>query len=308
MNFDDNNHKVVSNDNPFGYNFLDLNVSQSLIDIIDDQKLLSDLWLAGYITQAIKKLGGRAILVGGVVRDYVMSLNGQKNAVKDIDMEVYGLDKQRLEILLNDVVISDEVKNNLILKKNLQVNITGKQYGVYKILGLDIALARSDIKTEPGYGRKPDVVHDIEMDFKQAAFRRDLTINSLGMNIDDAAIMDEFGGVSDIKNKVLRHIYNDNPSNTRFMDDPLRVLRVVQFAARFDYSVAPETFELCRSLEFGMQTNSNVPANLPLLARQRVGQEWAKMLAQSIKPSKGLQLAAEMLVFEKIHKNLHNFL
>ncbi|MBU2566543.1 hypothetical protein KKG46_03205 [Patescibacteria group bacterium] len=306
MNFKYGFQNNIGN-NPFGLDFSDVEVSEKILRIIKSEKLLKDIWLAGYIAKKVEELGGRAFLVGGIVRDYAMSINKQTNTVKDIDLEIFGLDKDRLEVLLKNLILSEVVSSKLNFKKSLEVNIVGKQYGVFKILGLDITLARMDKRTKEGYGRKPEVEHDLNIDFKEAAFRRDLTINALGMNLKTAEIIDEFGGLKDIKNKILRHVYDKNNKDTLFSDDPLRVLRVVQFGARFGYSVAPETLDLCKTLYFGMSTGMDEPIGLPLLARERVGQEWVKMLGQARRPSLGFDLAAKMLIFEKIHKNLNDF-
>ena len=233
--------------------------------------------LAIALSKKVQESGGRALVVGGFVRDLVMHQVGYEGAAKDIDLEVFGLDEKVLRTLLEEFAQG----------KGGPIDQIGKSFGVYKIGGLDVALARQEQRTGPGRGRKPETSSHPELDFAQAAKRRDLTMNALGLDLLTGEIFDAYGGVEDIQNRVLRHVDSET-----FGDDPLRVYRVMQFAARFGYTVAPETLKSCQKIP------------LDLLAAERIGDEWEKMLTKSLKPSVGLQTAYDLGILRQRHQEL----
>src|SRR5882724_6506736 len=199
----------------------------------------------------------RAYLVGGCVRDSLMGI-----AHKDFDLEVYGAGYEELERGLSAYG---------------RVDLVGKSFGVIKFSGQsggqwDFSLPRRDSKVAAGHtGFQIEFEPDI--DPRTAASRRDFTINALMFDPRTSEYLDFFGGRSDLQQRVLRH------TSPAFVEDPLRVLRGMQFAARFDLTPATETVELCRSI---VQT-------FPELAVERVGMEWFKWAATARRPSAGLR-------------------
>ncbi len=200
----------------------------------------------------VKSEGGRALLVGGCVRD---SLLGRER--KDFDVEVFGLEASRLEAGL---------------RARFAVLDVGKSFGVLKLKGLpiDVALPRRETKIARGH-RGFAIDADPQLSLQEAALRRDLTLNALYEDPLTGEVLDPLGGKADLAARTLRHC------SDRFSEDPLRLLRVMQFAARFDFDVADETLALCRALDL---------AELP---RERVEDEWRKLLLQGVVPSRGLK-------------------
>jgi tRNA nucleotidyltransferase (CCA-adding enzyme) len=204
--------------------------------------------LAGRVREA----GGRAVLVGGCVRD---ALLGQ--AAKDADLEVFGLEPGALEKLVS---------------REYPVVAVGKSFGVLKVRGLDldVSVPRRERKTGPKH-TDFEVDADPAMTFQDAAARRDFTINAISWDPLTTELIDPFGGVADLRAGVLRH------TTERFAEDPLRVLRAMQLAARFELAVAPETVALCATL------------TMEGLSTERVFEEWQKLLVKGRKPARGLE-------------------
>lgn len=179
------------------------------------------------VLAAVRRAGGRPMLVGGCVRDAITDTG---TAPKDIDVEVYGLTFAAVAEALARVAQVDEV---------------GKSFGVLKVRAgetdLDISVPRRERKVSAGH-RGFDVTPDLELSFAEASARRDFTMNALLYDPASGELTDCHGGMADIRAGVLRH------TSAAFAEDPLRVLRAVQFAARFGYRLAPETAAVCRSL------------------------------------------------------------
>lgn len=213
------------------------------------------------ISHVLHKQNAKAIVVGGSVRDHFLQLPS-----KDYDVEVYGL--ERIEVL------------EALLSNFGSVNLVGKSFGVLKFSHdgevYDFSFPRLESKVAQGH-RGFAVEVDGNLDFETAAKRRDFRINALGYDVEERRFLDPFNGLNDIKEKKLRHIDEET-----FLEDPLRVYRAVQFAARFDYVLADETFALCKKMvEHGM---------LEELPKERVYEEWKKLLLKSEKPSQGFEL------------------
>ncbi|MEO0796969.1 MAG: HD domain-containing protein [Verrucomicrobiota bacterium] len=203
------------------------------------------------VAQAIADAGGRAVIVGGAVRDALLGADP-----KDLDLEVYG-------------IVVDELEE--ILTKRYRIDQVGKSFGVFIIKGLDIDVALPRRERKSGTGHKAFAIEgDPEMTFAEAAARRDFTINAISWDPLTGELIDPAGGRADLQQRVLRHVSH------QFAEDPLRVLRAMQFLARFEFSIAPETMELCRSIE---------PEDLP---KERLFEEWAKLIRKGRKPSLGL--------------------
>ncbi|MFO1512035.1 MAG: polynucleotide adenylyltransferase [Verrucomicrobiota bacterium] len=199
----------------------------------------------------------RAYLVGGCVRDALLGI-----AHKDFDFEVYGTDYETLARQLS---------------AHGRVDLVGKSFGVIKFSSAgggqwDFSLPRRDSKTAAGH-KGFAVEFDSAIEPREAASRRDFTINALMFDPRTGEYLDFFGGRADLEKRVLRH------TSAAFVEDPLRVLRGMQFAARFDLTPAPETVELCRSIGH----------TFPELAVERVGMEWFKWAGTSQRPSAGLR-------------------
>lgn len=205
--------------------------------------------MAQQLAQRAAEAGGRACYVGGYVRSRLL---GSEN--KDVDVEVHGLEPAQLEAILDS------------LGQRLEM---GKSFGVYGLKGyaLDIAMPRRE--TAIGRGHR-DFAIDVDpfIGTEKAAMRRDFTVNAILEDVLTGEIIDHFGGVADMKKRVLRHV-NDHS----FPEDPLRVLRAAQFAARLDFSVAEETVRLCSTID------------LTTLPRERIMEELKKALLKADKPS-----------------------
>ena len=203
------------------------------------------------IGQLIHQAGGRAFLVGGGVRDAMRGV-----PPVDLDMELYGLSAEQIIELLS---------------REFTLNLVGMSFGVIKISGVDVdvSLPRRENKTGRGH-RGFLITPDSELSPQDASARRDFTVNAMMWDVFSGELLDFHGGMNDLQNGILRHV------SPAFVEDPLRVLRGMQFLARFKFSPAPELIELCQSM---------TPEGL---AVERVGAEWEKLLLQGLKPSAGL--------------------
>ena len=199
----------------------------------------------------------QAYLVGGCVRDALLGLD-----CKDFDIEVFGLG---YEELVN------------ALSRWGRTDLVGRSFGVVKLTVsdgniFDFTLPRRDSKIAPGH-KGFQIEFDSSIEPKDAAARRDFTINSLMYDPRSKLLLDFFDGASDLKNKILRH------TSPAFVEDPLRVLRGMQFAARFGLETAPETIDLCLKIK----------SDYAELAVERVREEWFKWAEKSSVPSRGLK-------------------
>ncbi len=214
--------------------------------------------LAYDVAEAIDKAGGRALFVGGSVRD---ALLGKR--AKDVDIEVYNLNTYDL---------------NAVLNKIGDVDAVGKSFGVFKVsnpdvpAGIDVSTPRREKKT--GIGHKGfDVEADPTMTVKEAARRRDLTINSMAYDPIKKQFLDPYNGLQDLKDRKLRAVSKDT-----FTDDSLRVLRVMRFAGQLGMLPDEELVNICRKIDL---------SDLP---KERLMGELSGLLLKSNKPSTGLRL------------------
>jgi len=223
------------------------------------------------ISEVILQIGARPIIVGGFVRD---SLIG--NSSKDIDIEVFGIKTlSELEKILTPFGSVKEV---------------GKSFGVLKVtideLELDISMPRTEIKTGSKH-KDFTVTTDGSLTFAKAAIRRDFKMNALGFDIKTKKILDPFDGLKDIKNRTISHINDET-----FTEDPLRILRAIGFASRFNFKIENSTKELCKKMI--------TQGALQHLSKERIYEEIKKILLKSKKPSIAFNLANEL----DINKNL----
>ena len=226
--------------------------------------------LVSRVAEVCLEAGGRCFLVGGGVRDHLMG-----SVVKDWDIEVFGLDVDTLE---------------RALKRVGKVNAVGRSFAVLKLhrgdLELDISIPRRDSKRGPGH-RGIVAEGDPSMTPREAAQRRDLTINALMFDLHAHALVDPAGGLADLEAGRLRAV-----DAATFLEDPLRALRVVQFAARTGFSVDPELLELCRN------------ARLDELPEERIELEWTKLLLKGTRPSVGLEIARRAEITSRVFPEL----
>ena len=225
------------------------------------------LELARAIASQVQEEGGRALIVGGWVRDRLRASTGSAPPSKDIDLEVFGIPEERLPALLASFG---------------EVYGVGQSFPVYKLDAIDVALPRRESKK--GRGHKGFEVHgDPSMSVAEAARRRDFTVNAIAWDPLTDTYEDPFNGRADLERGVLRAV---DPST--FGDDSLRVLRAIQFAARFELSLEPATAALCRAIPL-----DDLPA-------ERVWAELEKLLLQAERPSIGFSLALELGIVERL--------
>ncbi|MCP9463532.1 MAG: HD domain-containing protein [Nitrospira sp.] len=203
------------------------------------------------IAETVRRAGGTAWLVGGAVRDLLLSRQPQ-----DWDIEVTGLPVDQLDILLRD---------------HFTVQFVGRAFGIFKIKGLAIDVSVPS-RLSKNHTALTDIRHqaDPAMAIDEALARRDFTINAMAWNPCTSELRDPFNGREDLAAHVLRHV------SDRFVEDPLRVLRGMQLAARFELIPAPETIQLCGTL-----SQDGHPT-------ERIWEEWKTLLLEGVKPSLGL--------------------
>ena len=220
------------------------------IDLTLDPVLLD---VARRIDRRVRGAGGRAYLVGGSVRDLLLG-----REVLELDVEVFGVEPARLRKLLEEEWRVDEV---------------GESFAVLKLrhYPVDVSVPRRERKTGAGH-RDFEVAADPGMSIADAARRRDFTINAMLLDLATQELEDPFGGKADLERRRLRH------TSERFVEDPLRVLRGMQFAARFELTPVEETLAICRSMPFEG------------IAPERVFDEWRKLILRGERISLGLEL------------------
>ena len=228
-----------------------------------NESMVDDL-LSKQVRKVIKSAGGKMYQIGGVVRDELLG-----KISKDLDLLVVGVE------------LDDLAK---VLKPFGKVNMVGKSFGILKFVptgstedeDIDISVPRIDSKST-GAGHKDfEVQLGKGITLQQDQLRRDFWINQLAKDVDTGEIVDTDGkGMKDIKNKQIRMI-----SPTSFKDDPLRMLRAVQFAARFEFKIEKETYKQMK------QQASTVTTVSP----DRFKEEFKKLFTKSKSPSHGIKI------------------
>ena len=219
---------------------------------------LEDQKMAREVARLVARQGGRTFYVGGYVRDGLLHREN-----KDVDIEVHGISPKCLEDILDS------------LGQRMSI---GESFGIFGLKGysLDIAMPRKE--EARGMGHKDFAVFvDPFIGTEAAASRRDFTINALMQDVLTGEIVDPFGGVKDLQDGLLRHV-NDQS----FVEDPLRVLRSAQFAARFGFRVAEQTVSLCSRMR------------LEHLPRERIEGELKKALLKAENPSIFFEVLRQM--------------
>jgi len=215
----------------------------------------------------IQNNNGKIYQVGGAVRDTF--LNKQS---KDLDIVISGIPADQLQ---------------KILAEYGRVDMVGATFGVIKFTPpggeeIDIAIPRTEKKVGAGY-QGFDVNADHTLAIEKDLERRDFTINSIAKDI-DGNLIDPHNGIVDINNKIIRLT---NPS--AFSEDPLRMLRAVQFASRFGFSIEPETFKM-------IQTNAS---SIKEITKERILIEFDKIVNKG-NPLIGARLLVSTGLFENI--------
>ncbi len=221
------------------------------------------------ILNELQEIGATPIIVGGSVRDYFLDISE-----KDYDIEIFGIDS--LEIIQKS------------LEKFGSVKLVGKSFGVLTLrvdeYDFDFALPRIEKKIGNTH-QDFEIITNANLSFKEAAIRRDFTINAIGYDFTKKEFLDPFDGIDDLKNRVLRYI-----DDKTFIEDSLRVYRAVQFSARFDFKLDNKTFELCKKI---VQNNE-----LYFLPKERIYEEFKKLFLKSSKPSIGFELLKDLGVLK----------
>ena len=209
------------------------------------------------VAELVKRAGGRALLVGGCVRDELLG-----RSPKDFDVECFGISAADLQAALAE---------------KFELDLVGISFGVIKLKHLEIDVAMPRRETKLGLGHRAfEMEYDPTLTIEEASARRDFTVNAIYRDPLTDEILDPWNGRADLEKRVLRHV------SLHFTEDPLRVLRGMQFVARFDLDPAPETVEICR----GMTPEG--------LAPERLFGEWAKLLTEGVKISKGLNFLRDV--------------
>ena len=209
------------------------------------------------VAELVKRAGGRALLVGGCVRDELL---GRKP--KDFDIECFGISGADLQ---------------RALEAEFALDLVGISFGIIKLKHLDIDVAMPRRETKLGLGHRAfGMEYDPTLTLEEASARRDFTVNAIYKDPLTDEILDPWNGRSDLEKRILRHV------SPHFTEDPLRVLRGMQFVARFDLTPAPETIEICR----GMTPEG--------LAPERLFGEWEKLLTEGVRISKGLNFLRDV--------------
>ena len=197
------------------------------------------------LASKVKEKGGRAFYVGGYVRDLLLNIPN-----KDIDIEVHGIAEKDLVAILNEIG---------------EVDYYGRSFGIYALRheDIEVALPRSEKVLGTGH-RDFEISVNPDMGYKNAALRRDFTINALMMDVLSHEILDYFNGTDDLNKGIIRHV-----NDASFVEDPLRVYRAAQFASRFGFKIDERTVELCRGIDTFV------------LSRERIEEELKKALLKA---------------------------
>lgn len=203
------------------------------------------------VADLVRKAGGRALLVGGCVRDKLLGIEP-----KDFDIECFGISSEDLR---------------KTLASSFDLDLVGASFGVIKLHHYDIDVAMPRRETKLGLGHRAfGMEYDPTLTLEEASARRDFTVNAIYQDPLTDEILDPWNGRGDLEKGILRHV------SDHFSEDPLRVLRGMQFVARFDLAPAPETVAVCRAM---------TPEGL---ASERLFEEWGKLLTKGVKISRGL--------------------
>ena len=221
----------------------------------------------------VEQLGGKIYSVGGAVRDEFLGLDS-----KDLDILVTGIPLEELQA---------------ILAKYGRVSLEGESFGILKFKpegateDIDVAIPRTDAATGGGGHKDVETKSDHELPIEKDLERRDITINAMAKDM-EGNLIDPYGGEEDLKNKIIRAV---NPD--AFNDDPLRMLRAVQFGSRFGgFGIEPKTMQMIKD---------TAPA-IKNIAPERILTEFEKIITKG-NPRVGVELLVETGLFKQIFGN-----
>ena len=215
----------------------------------------------GVVAELVREAGGRALLVGGCVRDALLPHGKTGAESADYDIECFGISPERLKE---------------VLSTRFELDFVGASFGVIKLHHLDIDVSIPRRETKLGLGHRAfEMEYDPSLTVREASARRDFTVNAIYKDPLTGEIIDPWNGRGDLERGIMRHV------SDHFGEDPLRVLRGMQFAARFDLRPAQETVAVCRAM---------TPEGLP---PERLMGEWAKLLTKGVRISRGLAFLRE---------------
>jgi len=221
----------------------------------------------------VEQLGGKIYSVGGAVRDEFLGLDS-----KDLDVLITGIPLEELQALL---------------AKYGRVSLEGESFGILKFKpngateDIDVAIPRTDAATGGGGHKDVETTSDHALPIEKDLERRDITINAMAKDM-EGNIIDPYGGQEDLKNKVIRAV---NPD--AFNDDPLRMLRAVQFGSRFGgFGIEPKTMQMIKD---------TAPA-IKNIAPERILTEFEKIITKG-NPRVGVELLVETGLFKQIFGN-----
>ncbi len=235
-----------------------------------DNKILLDICLA------IASRGGRALLVGGCVRDQL--LGKRLDEIKDFDLEVFGLSY-------------DEIASTLGANGQFELEHVGQSFGVLKIKGLnvDISIPRQEVATGVEH-TSFDISLNPNLTIAEAAQRRDFTINAIYYDPITCQHIDPMAGIEDLHSKILK------PCSSRFVEDHLRVLRAAQFMARFGFIASTSLLDMARTM-----TQEH-------LSKERLFEEWSKLLLRGIDIKTGLEFLKQVGWIKRFYPELYNLI
>lgn len=219
------------------------------------------------IANKIKKNKGTLYLVGGAVRDKLLN-----RIIHDEDYVVVGITSEKFNEIFP------------------QAFKRGKSFEVFDLEGKEFALARKESKIGPGHTNF-NIETNIDITIEEDLARRDLTINSIAIEVLTQKIIDPFNGIEDIKNKIIRKTTN------HFKEDPLRVYRTARFAAELNFEISEDTIIEMNSLK----------NELNMLSGERVFNEFKKALL-SKKPSIFFQALRKANVLDIHFKEIYNLI
>lgn len=253
---------------------------QRLMEMLVQELYLTDMSKLTQDTVNEILRSGKIYEVGGTVRDQYLN----RIAVsKDYDYLVTGITYEKL---------------TSILKQYGKLNLVGQSFGVIKFTQFingqphtfDIALPRTEYSIGSGH-KEFEVVFDPSISVEEDLTRRDFTVNAMALDLSSGELIDPLGGMNDLKKKLIRIVYPDS-----FKDDPLRMIRAIQFAARFNFEIERETFE-------SMKTYATL---ISTVSPERIAEELNKLLELSDKPSVGFRLMEKSGLLNEILPELVN--
>ena len=238
--------------------------------------LLAEAILALPADDTFAPVTPQLVIVGGYVRDLMLGKHP-----KDADVEVYGVSPEKLLAVLQQLFTD--------------VNQVGQSFGILKVrldggFELDVAVPRKEAKVGAGH-KGFAIASDPGLSFREAARRRDFTVNAIALDPLSGVLHDPYDGVSDLQNDLLRVV-----DDTTFQEDPLRVFRGVQLAARLQATLEPKTWALMHHMV--------ARGDLDQLSQERVTDEWKKLLLKAKSPALGLALMRELGIVAKYYPEL----